>query len=82
MNAGELVLINFGRVAKVNAFRVFNIVNRVHAPIALNAKPHCFKCFGGQQEIKKLQIHQTSIEEALAETRFRLDSLHVMVAEN
>ena len=35
-----------------------------------------------QQEIKNLQAHQTSLEEALAETRFRLDSLHLVVVEN
>jgi ATP-dependent helicase HepA len=35
-----------------------------------------------KQEIKNLQAHQTSIEEALAETRFRLDSLHLVVVEN
>ena len=35
-----------------------------------------------QQEIKNLQIHQASIEEALAESRFRLDSLHLVVVEN
>ena len=35
-----------------------------------------------QQEIKNLQTHQTAIEEALAETRFRLDSLHLVVVEN
>ena len=34
------------------------------------------------QEIKNLQTHQTSLEEALAETRFRLDSLHLVVEEN
>ena len=33
-------------------------------------------------EIKNLQTHQTSLEEALAETRFRLDSLHLVVVEN
>ena len=35
-----------------------------------------------KQEIKNLQTHQTSIEEALAETRFRLDSIHLVVVEN
>ena len=35
-----------------------------------------------KQEIKNLQTHQTSLEEALAETRFRLDSLHLVVVEN
>ena len=35
-----------------------------------------------QQEIKNLQTHQTEIEEALAETRFRLDSLQLVVVEN
>ena len=35
-----------------------------------------------QSEIKNLQTHQTEIEEALAETRFRLDSLHLVVCEN
>ena len=35
-----------------------------------------------QQEIKNLQIHQAELEEALAETRFRLDSLHLVVVEN
>ena len=35
-----------------------------------------------QQEIKNLQTHQTSIEEALAETRFRLDSLHLVVVQS
>ena len=35
-----------------------------------------------QSEIKNLQIHQTELEEALAETRFRLDSLHLVVCEN
>jgi len=33
-------------------------------------------------EIKNLQAHQASIEEALAESRFRLDSLHLVVVEN
>ena len=33
-------------------------------------------------EIKNLQTHQAAIEEALAETRFRLDSLHLVVVEN
>jgi hypothetical protein len=31
-----------------------------------------------QSEIKNLQTHQAEIEEALAETRFRLDSLHLV----
>ena len=35
-----------------------------------------------QSEIKNLQIHQAELEEALAETRFRLDSLHLVVVEN
>ena len=35
-----------------------------------------------QSEIKNLQTHQAAIEEALAETRFRLDSLHLVVCEN
>jgi ATP-dependent helicase HepA len=35
-----------------------------------------------QQEIKNLQTHQASLEEALAESRFRLDSLHLVVVEN
>jgi hypothetical protein len=35
-----------------------------------------------QSEIKNLQTHQAAIEEALAETRFRLDSLHLVVVEN
>ena len=35
-----------------------------------------------KQEIKNLQTHQTSLEEALAESRFRLDSLHLVVVEN
>jgi ATP-dependent helicase HepA len=35
-----------------------------------------------KQEIKNLQTHQTELEEALAETRFRLDSLHLVVCEN
>ena len=35
-----------------------------------------------QSEIKNLQTHQTEIERALAETRFRLDSLHLVVVEN
>jgi hypothetical protein len=35
-----------------------------------------------QSEIKNLQAHQTAIEDALAETRFRLDSLHLVVVEN
>jgi ATP-dependent helicase HepA len=33
-------------------------------------------------EIKSLQSHQASLEEALAESRFRLDSLHLVVCEN
>jgi len=32
-------------------------------------------------EIKNLQTHQASLEEALAETRYRLDSLHLVVVE-
>ena len=35
-----------------------------------------------QSEIKNLQAHQTAIEEALAETRFRLDSLHLVVVQS
>ena len=35
-----------------------------------------------QSEIKNLQTHQTELEEALAETRFRLDSLQLVVCEN
>ena len=35
-----------------------------------------------QSEIKNLQTHQTELEKALAETRFRLDSLHLVVCEN
>lgn len=35
-----------------------------------------------KEEIKNLQTHRTTIEEALAETRFRLDSLHLVVVEN
>ena len=35
-----------------------------------------------QQEIKNLQTHQTELKEALAETRFRLDSLHLVVVES
>ena len=35
-----------------------------------------------QSEIKNLQTHQTEIEEALAETRFRLDSLHLVVVQS
>ena len=35
-----------------------------------------------QSEIKNLQTHQTELQEALAETRFRLDSLHLVVVEN
>jgi ATP-dependent helicase HepA len=35
-----------------------------------------------QSEIKNLQAHQTAIEEALTETRFRLDSIHLVVVEN
>ena len=34
-----------------------------------------------KQEIKNLQTHQTAIEEALAETRFRLDALHLIILE-
>jgi len=33
-------------------------------------------------EIKNLQAHQASLEEALAETRYRLDSLHLVVVES
>ncbi|MDB3958641.1 hypothetical protein N9408_07000 [Opitutales bacterium] len=33
-------------------------------------------------EIKNLQSHQASLEEALAETRYRLDSLHLVVVES
>ena len=33
-------------------------------------------------EIKNLQNHQFELEDALAETRFRLDSLHLVVVEN
>ena len=33
-------------------------------------------------EIKNLQSHQTSLEEALTETRYRLDSLHLVVVES
>ena len=35
-----------------------------------------------KQEIKNLQTHQTEFEEALAETRFRLDSLHLVVVQS
>jgi hypothetical protein len=35
-----------------------------------------------QSEIKNLQAHQTELEEALAETRFRLDSLHLVVVQS
>ena len=35
-----------------------------------------------QSEIKNLQTHQSSLEEALAETRFRLDSLHLVVVQS
>ncbi len=35
-----------------------------------------------QSDIKNLQIHLAEIEEALAETRFRLDSLHLVVVES
>ena len=35
-----------------------------------------------QSEIKNLQTHQAAIEEALAETRFRLDSLHLVVVQS
>jgi ATP-dependent helicase HepA len=35
-----------------------------------------------QSEIKNLQTHQTELEEALAETRFRLDSLHLVVVQS
>ena len=35
-----------------------------------------------KQEITNLQTHQTELEEALAETPFRLDSLHLVVCEN
>jgi hypothetical protein len=35
-----------------------------------------------KSEIKNLQTHQTELEKALAETRFRLDSLHLVVCEN
>ncbi len=35
-----------------------------------------------QSEIKNLQTHQTAIEEALAESRFRMDSIHLVVVEN
>ena len=34
-----------------------------------------------QSEIRNLQSHQAELEEALAETRFRLDSLHLVVVE-
>ena len=33
-------------------------------------------------EIKNLQGHQASLEEALTETRYRLDSLHLVVVES
>jgi hypothetical protein len=33
-------------------------------------------------EIKNLQAHQASLKEALAETRYRLDSLHLVVVES
>ncbi|MDA7823659.1 hypothetical protein N9A58_08750 [Opitutales bacterium] len=33
-------------------------------------------------EIKNLQTHQASLEEALTETRYRLDSLHLVVVES
>ena len=35
-----------------------------------------------KEEIKNLQTNQTALEESLAETRFRLDSLHLVVVEN
>ena len=35
-----------------------------------------------QSEIKNLQTHQTELQEALAETRFRLDSLHLVVVQS
>ncbi len=35
-----------------------------------------------QSEIKNLQNHQAELEEALAETRFRLDSLHLVVVQS
>jgi len=35
-----------------------------------------------QTEIKNLQTHQNSLAETLAETRFRLDSLHLVVCES
>ena len=35
-----------------------------------------------KQEIKNLQTHQTDLEEALAETRFRFDSLYLVVVES
>jgi ATP-dependent helicase HepA len=35
-----------------------------------------------QSEIKNLQTHKAEIEEALAESRFRLDSLHLVVVES
>ena len=35
-----------------------------------------------QSEIKNLQTHQFELEAALAETRFRLDSIHLAVVEN
>ena len=35
-----------------------------------------------QSEIKNLQTHQTELEEALVDTRFRLDSLHLVVVQS
>ena len=35
-----------------------------------------------QSEIKNLQTHKAELEESLAETRFRLDSLHLVVCEH
>ena len=35
-----------------------------------------------KKEIKNLQSHQVAIEEALAESRYRLDSLHLVIFEN
>jgi len=35
-----------------------------------------------QKEIKNLQTHQVAIEEALSESRYRLDSLHLLVVES
>ncbi|MBT3637141.1 MAG: DEAD/DEAH box helicase family protein, partial [Opitutae bacterium] len=35
-----------------------------------------------QTEIKNLQSHQVAIEEALTESRYRLDSLHLLVVES